>query len=87
MRIFAILLSFLSISVYLNTIKGWPLSNPEVVNSLIFTNSEAQPGQSNLRDIPQWHCLRYFKHDIHLMRRCRNYRLHMLRRPIDTNLA
>ncbi|KAL1404627.1 hypothetical protein pipiens_005294, partial [Culex pipiens pipiens] len=41
-----------------------------------------QPGPS-LREIPQWHCLRYFKHDIHLMRRCRNYRMHMLRRPND----
>ncbi|XP_035782903.1 uncharacterized protein LOC118461556 isoform X2 [Anopheles albimanus] len=37
----------------------------------------------SMREIPQWHCLRYFKHDIHLMRRCRNYRMHMLRRPND----
>lgn len=64
------------------TVRSWPVSNPEMVDSFIFSNAEQQPGPS-LREIPQWHCLRYFKHDIHLMRRCRNYRLHMLRRPND----
>ncbi|XP_035916444.1 uncharacterized protein LOC118514057 [Anopheles stephensi] len=63
-------------------VKGWPVTNPEVVDSLIFADPE-EAAQS-MREIPQWHCLRYFKHDIHLMRRCRNYRIHMLRRPADT---
>ncbi|XP_049281264.1 uncharacterized protein LOC125762807 [Anopheles funestus] len=63
-------------------VKGWPVTNPEVVDSLIFADPE-EAAQS-MREIPQWHCLRYFKHDIHLMRRCRNYRMHMLRRPTDT---
>ncbi|XP_050078865.1 uncharacterized protein LOC126565705 [Anopheles maculipalpis] len=64
------------------TVKGWPVTNPEIVDSLIFADPE-EAAQS-MREIPQWHCLRYFKHDIHLMRRCRNYRLHMLRRPSET---
>ena len=34
-----------------------------------------------MKNIPQFHCLRYFKHDVHLMRRCRNIRL--LRRPLE----
>ncbi|XP_041778718.1 uncharacterized protein LOC121597194 [Anopheles merus] len=63
------------------TVAGWPVTNPEVVDSLIFADPE-EAAQS-MKEIPQWHCLRYFKHDIHLMRRCRNYRLHMLRRPTD----
>ncbi|EDS42962.1 conserved hypothetical protein [Culex quinquefasciatus] len=63
------------------TVRSWPVSNPEI-DSFMFSNAEQQPGPS-LREIPQWHCLRYFKHDIHLMRRCRNYRMHMLRRPND----
>lgn len=37
----------------------------------------------SMMEVPQWHCLRYFKHDIHLMRRCRNYRVPMLRRPLE----
>lgn len=36
-----------------------------------------------MMEIPQWHCLRYFKHDVHLMRRCRNYRQPLLRKPLD----
>lgn len=63
------------------TVHSWPVTNPEMVDSLIFTNPEV--AAQSMREIPQWHCLRYFKHDIHLMRRCRNYRLHMLRRPND----
>ncbi|XP_062552916.1 uncharacterized protein LOC134218066 [Armigeres subalbatus] len=66
---------------WLGTVRCWPVSNPEVVDSLIFSNPEV--ATQSMREIPQWHCLRYFKHDIHLMRRCRNYRLHMLRRPND----
>lgn len=34
-------------------------------------------------DIPQTHCLRLFKHDVHLMRRCRNHRIPMQRKPIN----
>uniref|UniRef100_A0A182NEB8 Uncharacterized protein n=1 Tax=Anopheles dirus TaxID=7168 RepID=A0A182NEB8_9DIPT len=65
-----------------SAVDGWPVTNPEVVDSLIFADPE-EAAQS-MREVPQWHCLRYFKHDMHLMRRCRNYRLHMLRRPTDT---
>ncbi|XP_075150304.1 uncharacterized protein LOC142224416 [Haematobia irritans] len=25
--------------------------------------------------VPQWHCLRYFKHDVLMMRRCRHLRV------------
>ncbi|GAB1863183.1 hypothetical protein CAJAP_04262 [Camponotus japonicus] len=35
------------------------------------SNSEA--AIENMRQIPQWHCLRYRKFDF--VRRCRNYRL------------
>lgn len=85
MQVLALLVALILAICCLGTVRCWPISNPEMVDSLIFTNPEAMgnmPGPS-LRDIPQWHCLRYFKHDIHLMRRCRNYRLHMLRRPND----
>uniref|UniRef100_A0A1B0FK95 Secreted protein n=1 Tax=Glossina morsitans morsitans TaxID=37546 RepID=A0A1B0FK95_GLOMM len=30
-----------------------------------------------LPKVPQWHCLRYFKHDILMMRRCRHVRVPM----------
>ncbi|XP_059616913.1 uncharacterized protein LOC132261900 [Phlebotomus argentipes] len=50
---------------------GWPVSNPKVQMT------------QTMMEIPQWHCLRYFKHDIHLMRRCRNYRVPMFRKPIE----
>ncbi|XP_011502836.1 PREDICTED: uncharacterized protein LOC105366190 [Ceratosolen solmsi marchali] len=46
---------------------------------LFITASAARPaGDSetaieNMRQIPQWHCLRYRKFD--LVRRCRNYRI------------
>ncbi|XP_055589159.1 uncharacterized protein LOC129744883 [Uranotaenia lowii] len=78
-RLAALILAVLCCS--LGTVHSWPITNPEMVDSLIFSNPEA--ATPSMRDIPQWHCLRYFKHDIHLMRRCRNYRLHMLRRPND----
>ncbi|XP_043519304.1 uncharacterized protein LOC122533544 isoform X2 [Frieseomelitta varia] len=39
---------------------AYPASNPEIAIE-------------NMRQIPQWHCLRYRKFD--LVRRCRNYRL------------
>ncbi|XP_012349021.1 uncharacterized protein LOC100870722 isoform X2 [Apis florea] len=42
------------------TISAYPASNPEIAIE-------------NMRQIPQWHCLRYRKFD--LVRRCRNYRL------------
>ncbi|XP_063972627.1 uncharacterized protein LOC135160228 isoform X2 [Diachasmimorpha longicaudata] len=40
--------------------RGFPASDPEAA-------------MENMRQIPQWHCLRYRKFD--LVRRCRNYRL------------
>uniref|UniRef100_A0AAG5DEH4 Secreted protein n=1 Tax=Anopheles atroparvus TaxID=41427 RepID=A0AAG5DEH4_ANOAO len=83
MYCFGLLVSLLiAICTFGSTIvHTWPVTNPEIVDSLIFADPE-EAAQS-MREIPQWHCLRYFKHDIHLMRRCRNYRLHMLRRPND----
>ncbi|XP_076232805.1 uncharacterized protein LOC143178172 isoform X2 [Calliopsis andreniformis] len=42
------------------TASAYPASNPEIAIE-------------NMRQIPQWHCLRYRKFD--LVRRCRNYRL------------
>ncbi|XP_076381134.1 uncharacterized protein LOC143260192 isoform X2 [Megalopta genalis] len=52
-----ILVSILFLAV---TTSGYPASNPEIAIE-------------SMRQIPQWHCLRYRKFD--LVRRCRNYRL------------
>ncbi|XP_016766964.1 uncharacterized protein LOC100578666 isoform X1 [Apis mellifera] len=47
------------------TTSAYPASNPEIMYNL--------QAIENMRQIPQWHCLRYRKFD--LVRRCRNYRL------------
>ncbi|XP_076286271.1 uncharacterized protein LOC143211954 isoform X2 [Lasioglossum baleicum] len=52
-----ILVSMLFLAVITS---GYPASNPEIAIE-------------SMRQIPQWHCLRYRKFD--LVRRCRNYRL------------
>ncbi|BFF94519.1 uncharacterized protein DMAD_12126 [Drosophila madeirensis] len=31
--------------------------------------------QQLMPKVPQWHCLRYFKHDVLMMRRCRHLRV------------
>ncbi|XP_012275078.1 uncharacterized protein LOC105696865 [Orussus abietinus] len=47
------------------------LFSTAVVLSLPIGNPEA--AIESMRQIPQWHCLRYRKFD--LVRRCRNYRI------------
>ncbi|XP_058062394.1 uncharacterized protein LOC131212517 [Anopheles bellator] len=84
MNIYGLLVSLLIAICTLGagtTVRAWPVTSPELLDSLIFADPEE--AAATMREVPQWHCLRYFKHDIHLMRRCRNYRLHMLRRPND----
>ncbi|XP_058453313.1 uncharacterized protein LOC131431547 [Malaya genurostris] len=80
MQIVGLLLSIGLAVCCFGTVRCWPI-NPDLVDNLIIANPEV--AAQSMREIPQWHCLRYFKHDIHLMRRCRNYRMHMLRRPND----
>ncbi|XP_055635868.1 uncharacterized protein LOC129775309 [Toxorhynchites rutilus septentrionalis] len=81
MQLARLLLTALLAVCSFGLVRCWPVTNPDMVDSLIFASPEV--AAQSMREIPQWHCLRYFKHDIHLMRRCRNYRLHMLRRPND----
>nr|XP_014093619.1 uncharacterized protein LOC106619857 [Bactrocera oleae] len=40
--------------------------------------------EQQLSKIPQWHCLRYFKHDLLMMRRCRH--LHVPTAPRSGNV-
>ncbi|XP_018393197.1 PREDICTED: uncharacterized protein LOC108772206 [Cyphomyrmex costatus] len=59
------LMSCLFITLLLAVIAfGYPASNSEVLYNL--------QAIENMRQIPQWHCLRYRKFDF--VRRCRNYR-------------
>lgn len=58
-------------------------SKHAVINLIFYFQVQKLINGKGLNEIPQWHCLRYFKHDIHLMRRCRNHRVPMLRRPVD----
>ncbi|CAD7079273.1 unnamed protein product [Hermetia illucens] len=57
---------------------------------LMFVDSDAMPAvntqmmqENGMFKIPQWHCLRYFKHDIHMMRRCRMHRGPLVGRRIN----
>uniref|UniRef100_A0A336KRL2 CSON014859 protein n=1 Tax=Culicoides sonorensis TaxID=179676 RepID=A0A336KRL2_CULSO len=64
-----LLLGILCVMIKLND--GVPVGSPDII-------------VKEMRDIPQYHCLRYFKHDIQLMRRCRNHRIvQLVGRPYE----
>ncbi|KAG5675285.1 hypothetical protein PVAND_005197 [Polypedilum vanderplanki] len=72
MKILCVLVCALIVILCINRNDAWPVSNPEMING------------RDLKTIPQFHCLRYFKHDVNLLRRCRHTRF--LRRPdLDDN--
>ncbi|XP_070495140.1 uncharacterized protein [Chironomus tepperi] len=67
MKCLSVLLCVLFTILYFNQTDAYPASNPEMIAG------------RDLSIIPQFHCLRYFKHDVNLLRRCRYTRF--LRRP------
>ncbi|CRL01561.1 CLUMA_CG014185, isoform A [Clunio marinus] len=69
MKLFGIIICIL-LSVIISVVQSGlcPIFKPDVITNF------------NLQRIPQFHCLRYFKHDFHLLKRCRNFR--MLKRPL-----
>ncbi|KAL6434768.1 hypothetical protein ACFW04_005164 [Cataglyphis niger] len=66
MKLTGLRLTCLFITIlFVAIIFGYPASNSEALYNL--------QAIENMRQIPQWHCLRYRKFDF--VRRCRNYRL------------
>ena len=88
MKCLSVLLCVLFTILYFSQTDAYPYpaSNPE----MIAVSSESSASDKlltikinlqgrDISSIPQFHCLRYFKHDVNLLRRCRYTRF--LRRP------
>ncbi|XP_051158150.1 uncharacterized protein LOC127279679 [Leptopilina boulardi] len=79
MRLFSLRVAvcFIILSFLAYATEGFPSGDSDAVDinqeKRLWTTQKLIEALENMRQIPQWHCLRYRKFD--LVRRCRNYRL------------